>query len=214
MPLSLQKLCCVGTAFISNTDSPAKQSNKSSSQTRAPTKAPDVALATRRSYFSISAETNKFWARSDSASEVRSVVDEASYSSKQFRQDQQSRRSKGQRSRSKIQAETKTAKAESRAPKQPSTPLSHDHHATYHNLAQLAASILTTLDPPKKSHSHILEGCLCAFLDHLGFFPSLAIFIDPQPPQEQETFAQLEVLYRAHILDNAMTFHKYPSDTH
>src|ERR1700733_11203280 len=91
-----------------------------------------------------------------------------------FDQDQHSRRSKGQRSRSKIQAETKTAKAESRAPKQPSTPLSQDHHATYHNLTQPAASMLTTLNPPKKPHSHILKGCLCAFLDHLGF-PPLAV---------------------------------------
>ena len=37
-------------------------------------KAPDVALATRRPYFSISAETDKLRARSDSASEVGSVA--------------------------------------------------------------------------------------------------------------------------------------------
>ena len=89
--------------------------------------------------------------------------------------------------------------------------------------------MLITLNPSKKSHSHILEGCLCAFLDHLGSSLSLAVFTDPQPPQEQETFAglpppqdlqdvsvldsetamravQLEAPYLIHILDNVMTF--------
>jgi hypothetical protein len=89
--------------------------------------------------------------------------------------------------------------------------------------------MLTTFNPSKKSHSHILEGCLCVFLDHLGSSLSLAVFTGPQPPQEQETFAgllppqglqdmsalasenptraiQLEAPYLIHILDNVMTF--------
>jgi hypothetical protein len=49
--------------------------------------------------------------------------------------------------------------------------------------------MLATLNTSKKSHSHILKGCLCAFLDHLSYSLSLAVFIDPQPPQEQETIA-------------------------
>jgi hypothetical protein len=68
--------------------------------------------------------------------------------------------------------------------------------------------MLTTLNPPKKSHSHILEGCLCVVLGHLGLSPSLAVFIGPRPPQEQETFVRLEAPYRVHILNNAMAFHQ------
>jgi hypothetical protein len=112
-----------------------------------------------------------------------------------------------QKAKEAVQNPSRNKESQSRV-EQPSTPLSHDHHATCHNLTQLAAGMLTTLGPPKKSHSHILEGCLCAFLGHL------AVFIDPQPPQKQETFAQLEAPYQDHILSNAMTFHKYLLDTH
>jgi hypothetical protein len=77
LQLSLQKLCLVGVAFISNTDSPTEQNNISSSQTHASSKAPDVcdtALAMQRSYTSILQGLDKLWANSDSAGEVRSVV--------------------------------------------------------------------------------------------------------------------------------------------
>jgi hypothetical protein len=56
LQLSLQKLGHEDAAFVSNTEFPTKQSNKSSSLTCAPAKAPDVcdtALAMRRSYTSI-----------------------------------------------------------------------------------------------------------------------------------------------------------------
>lgn len=75
--LSSQKLCRVGVTFISNTDSPTEQSNISSSQTHASSKAPDVcdtALAMQRSYTSILQGLDKLWANPDSAGEVRSVV--------------------------------------------------------------------------------------------------------------------------------------------
>jgi hypothetical protein len=214
LPLSLQKLCCVGAAFISNTDSPAKQSNKSSSQTRAPTKAPDVALATRRPYFSISAETDKLWARSDSASEVRSVVDEASYSPKQFWP--RSTLSSFKRPKKPFKNPSRNKDSQSRV---------SSTKAAFHTALARSSCHVPQPNPTRCQHAHNPQPTKEVSFSHpqrlplrlprpSRFFPSLAVFIDPQPPQEQETFAQLEAPYRVHILDNATTFHKYPSDTH
>jgi hypothetical protein len=85
--------------------------------------------------------------------------------------------------------------------------------------------MLTTINP---SHSHILEGCLCAFLDHLGSSLSLAVLTNPSlcrsskpstasyrpkvcrkyRPWTQTAMrtVQLEAPYLIHILDNVMTF--------
>jgi hypothetical protein len=123
----------------------------------------------------------------------------------------------------------KTARAKSRAPKQTQSPPSHDHQATCQSLAHLAVTMLTTVDPSKEPQSQILEGCLCAFLDHLGSSLSLAVFSDDQSIEQREIFTgllspqglqdmsnldsgtatravQLEAPYLIYILDKVMAF--------
>jgi len=180
LQVSLQKLCHVGVAFISNSDSPTEQSNISSNQTHASSKAPDVydtALVMRGSYTSILQGLDKLWANSDSTSEVGSVVYEiiglfeailAKINTLVVRK-----------------AKETAKKSPSRKQRQPKQSLDHQKSLPHSyctitmphvSLIQLATRMLTTINP---SHSHILEGCLCAFLDHLGSSLSLAVLTNP-----------------------------------
>ena len=127
-----------------------------------------------------------------------------------------------------FQLTSKTPRGNSRAPDNNHHPSSQDHHAICQNLAQLAVAIVTDLDPSKKSHSQILEGCLFIFLNHLGCSLSLAVFAETQP-QQRETLTglippkglqdisklrsetslrtvPLEAPYLIYILDKLMTF--------
>jgi hypothetical protein len=196
LQLSLQKLCHVRRRFISNADSPIEQRNILSSQTHAPSKAPgvcDTAIAMRGSYTSILSRLDKLWANSDSASEMEALYMKSSFSSKQFWPISTLSSFKRPKKPWKNPSRNKDSQAKSRASKQPPAPPSHDHHATCHSLSltQLATRMLTTLNPSKKSHFHILENFLCAFFNHPGSPFFLTIFTEPQPPQEQETFAGL-----------------------
>ena len=91
-------------------------------------------------------------------------------------------------------------------------------------------TMLTSIDPSKKSHSEILEGCLCAFLNHLGSSLSVVVFSsDAQPTEQQGIFpgvlppqglqdmseldpetavraVQLEAPYLISILEKVMSF--------
>ena len=122
----------------------------------------------------------------------------------------------------------KTSKAKSRTPKRSYEPSSEDHHVICQGLTQLAVTMLTTLDTSNPSHSQILEGCLCVFLDRLGSSLSLAVFTETLPSRQREMFTgvrppkglqymstfdketalravQLEAPYLIYILDNVMT---------
>lgn len=104
-----------------------------------------------------------------------------------------------------------------------------NHHGACQGLAKLAACVMLSLDPLNNGHNQILEGCLCALLDHLGSSLSTAVFTDEQPVEQQSTFTgvvppqglqdlsdidprtavqavQMEAPYLVYILDKVMTF--------
>jgi len=85
----------------------------------------------------------------------------------------------------------------------------------------------TASTPSKKSHSHILEGCLCAFLDHFDSSFSLAVLTDPQPPTAPRSAGYVGPRLRDRDASSPARgavfdlhpqqrddFHKYPSDIH
>ncbi|RMZ76839.1 hypothetical protein DV738_g4657, partial [Chaetothyriales sp. CBS 135597] len=50
-------------------------------------------------------------------------------------------------------------------------------------LVQMLCNMLTSIDPTKDSHCELLEGLLCALLDHAASSLSLMVFADPQSPK-------------------------------
>jgi len=127
------------------------------------------------------------------------------------------------------EAEIKAAKTKSRKSKKAALSPSARYHEACQSLAQLAVCMVVTLEPTEGNHSQVLEGCLCAFLDHLGSSLSLAIFTDDQSLERQSIFAgvlppqglqdmsdvdsqiamravQVEAPYLIYILDRVMSF--------
>ena len=231
---SLQKFCRVAAAIFLDTslaNSPPEPSQKSSTQTQSPTASSNLestALVIRRSYASILQGLDELCSRSDRTSEVGGVVYEVIVLFETILAKMSTLANEVAKEAEESNSKAKTGKAKSRAPKQAHTP-SQGHHATCQSLAQLMAIMLTTLDPSKESQSQILEGCLCAFLDHLGSSLSLAVFVDDQLSEQREMFTgilppqglqdistfdsetatravQLEAPYLIYILENVMTF--------
>jgi hypothetical protein len=122
-----------------------------------------------------------------------------------------------------------TSKAKSRSAKQYQSHFTQDHRASLQSLAHLTVTMLTTIDPSREPQSQILEGCLCAFLNHLGSSLSLVVFADDQFTQQREIFTgilppqglqgasdidleaaiqavQLQAPYLVYILEKAMAF--------
>ncbi|RMD43630.1 hypothetical protein DV735_g1496, partial [Chaetothyriales sp. CBS 134920] len=52
-------------------------------------------------------------------------------------------------------------------------------------LVQMLCNMLTSIDPTKDSHCELLEGLLCALLDHAGSSLSLIVFADPHTSRGQ-----------------------------
>lgn len=228
---SLRRLCHVSAKLISDTPlaaSPSELSKKSSAQTQATPDLSSTVLTIRRSYTSILQGLDKLCAKSDGMNEIGSVVYEvivlfetvlAKISTLVV---PKSKDTDGSTSKA------KTTRARKRVPEQSSTSSSHDGHFVCQSLAQLAVAMLTTLDPSKEPHAQVMEGCLYAFLNHLGSSLSLAVFIADQPSEQRGMFTgilppqglermsnvdsgtvirgvQLEAPYLIYILDNVMS---------
>ena len=227
---AIEQLCKTAATLISDSSAavPSSVSIKKGS-TQSPTvNLQSAAVAIQRLYPSTLLGLDKLCTKSNSTSGVGSVIYEvvvlfetilAKMSTLIIQQAKEMDESK---------QTAKTARTKSRAPDQSHKSSSQNHHAVYESLAQLAATLLTALNPSKSSHRQILEGCLCAFLDHLGSSLSLAVFAETQPSRQSEMFlglfppqglqdmstldsgtaqraVQLEAPYLICILDKVMT---------
>ena len=227
---AIEQLCRTATTLISDSSAavPLAVSNKKRSSQTPLVNLQSAALAIQRSYPTTVLGLDKLCTKSDITSGIGSVIYEivvlfetilAKMSTLAIQQAEEMDEST---------QKAKTARTKPRAPEQSNNPSSQDHHAIYQSLAQLAATLLTALNPSKSSHLQILEGCLCAFLDHLGSSLSLAVFAETQPSQQSEMFfgilppqglrdmstldsgtaqraVQLEAPYLIFILDDVMT---------
>jgi hypothetical protein len=228
---ALRDLCRVAATLISSRTAevfPAEPSQDASAQPSTSNLQCTV-RAVRRSYPSILLGLDKLCAlKSHRPGEVGSVVYEAIVLFEAILAKINALAIQEARGIDRSKTKAKAARAKSRAPKHSRTPSSEDLHATFQSLSHLAVAMLTSVDRSKASQSQILEGCLCAFLDHLGSSLSLAVFTDSQSPEQREMFTgflppqglqdlsnldsghatravQLEAPYLIYILENVVT---------
>ncbi len=74
----------------------------------------------------------------------------------------------------------------SRAKGKGNSPTQGQSHGSFKKLSAVLIKMITTLDPSHDAHCELLEGMLCALLDHIGLALSLLVFSDPNTPSEPQ----------------------------
>ena len=67
------------------------------------------------------------------------------------------------------------------------SPTSKEDLAKAKALVGILARMVTVLDISKEAHCQLLEGCLCALLDHIGSCLSLLVFAEPDKSHKKQT---------------------------
>jgi hypothetical protein len=229
---ALRKICHAAAILISDTPIavlPSEPTKKTSAHVSTATNLQSTTLAIRRSYPSILLGLDKLCTKTHGVRELGSIVYETVvlFETTLAKINTFAIQIAKGMAGSKLKATVR--KAKSRSAKQSQSPSPQDQHASFQSLTHLTVTMLTSVDPSREPQSLILEGCLCAFLNHLGSSLSLAVFADDQSTEQREIFTgvlppqglqamldidtrtaiqaiTLEAPYLVYILEKAMAF--------